>query len=127
MTSHNTKTIIESEAFRAINLLIAQQVERLRSLQMVIIDQAKCLGVTREQGIKPRISTHAYEEDAGRGTPLLFNMVDLGEIEFNITEARKTESMIASLVRFKLRLLNDCDFTHGDNSEQIAVFGPATS
>ncbi len=41
-----------------------------------------------------------------------------------IDEAVQEQKSISELVRYKLRLLNDYDFTHGKNEEQLKVFGP---
>lgn len=122
--TRDPEVIIKSEAFRALNLLIDQQADTLRSYQMLILDQMKCLGDPPRHGAEPMLCTRTHEENGRQGAPLLFNMTDLGQIETTIADARRTEAMVASLVRFKLRLLNDYDFTHGDASEQIAVFGP---
>lgn len=112
--------IVNNQAFKVINLLIDHHISEIRWR----------LGNLKKMIEKPewdeQIATRVSYEPGGRaGGQIAFgaqlsqlrHAVDLpAEIKFHIDQ-------IAELQRFKLRLLNDYDFTNGDLTTHRQVFG----
>lgn len=122
------KDIINSREFKLINILIDQKVERLKAIEI-------SLRAAMEQALK---STHNSEvpirtfEEAGHGHnryfQLRFNMPAIkNSVCVFLEEAEEQTDAIHSLMRVKLNLLNDYDFTRGDDSFQKQVFGATDS
>jgi len=117
------KEIVESEAFRAINLLLAQKVQSLLFWQETAkLRMDMLLNGKHQYGSEEQVTIRVHEE-GNQEVQLPFNMNYLKDIREIIESAEKDKAVIAELTQFKLRLLNDYDFTHGDSAEQIIVFG----
>lgn len=122
MAEHDPKKLVQSEVFRALNLLIDQKVERLKADMEYVLTDA--IPKTRKYKWQPSITTRvSYEEGEDREVPLPFEPMDVDQIISSCHAIKRLSEEIGSLQRFKLRLLNDYDFTHGENDEQIHVFG----
>ncbi|SRR6266446_3772302 len=110
--------IINSEAFRAINLLIDKKAEELESWIENFKDR-----VDRAFMKKGYVNTRVSSESKSRGRKELGAEIYAIKELFDIIEyIQKDEVVISELQRLKLRLLNDYDFTHGDDTEQRKVF-----
>lgn len=122
---HDPKVLVKSQVFTAINRLIDRNMNAL-------LDYQNALEINMERLLTPkyhadsRISVRvSYEERGREERPLPYPMHELKRLAEIIQSAQAAEAMISELQRHKLRLLNDYDFTHGDPTEQIAVFGPS--
>jgi hypothetical protein len=123
--AHDNKMILQSESFRALNVFIDNQAKHLVWLHEVLKHRMERILQPSKYGAEPTISTRSAQEDENNDEiPLLFESRDFDNIINHMKEIKETESLIGQLVLYKIRLLNDWDFTKGDNSEQIAVFGP---
>jgi hypothetical protein len=121
--------IITSQAFKAINMLIDGKVEEIvawaNHLKMRVDEAFE----KPKAGYGASISIRTYEENVALGNnghaefQLPFQpsrLKDVGDIAADIEQLQKE---VGDLQRFKLRLLNDWDFTHGNNQEQAKLFG----
>lgn len=121
-----TKKIVESEAFRAINLLVDQKIDELDRLLLFLKDRMLFLAENKDKYPLQVTKRVSYEGRDGR-TPethtLSMNVQELKRIAETIDDTLKLQSQIADLQAFKLRLLNDYDYTRDDDSEQKEVFG----
>lgn len=113
--------IINSQAFKAINLLIEQKANELRSYLKAGRDRIEYAHTGAQYKTELRMFT--YEEGHGKNQELDCWLHDAQAGAEMILHAATLEKEIGDLLRFKLRLLNDYDFTHGDDAEQKAVFG----
>jgi hypothetical protein len=118
---HDENTILASPVLKALNLLIDQKLASLKMWQASIKGRM-------ERFTSPEYTPHAVvrtrtHAEGGTEHRLLFSQQDLKDFRDIIAWATADEETIRELQQFKLRLLNDYDFTHGDNSEQLAVFG----
>lgn len=124
--AHDPDEIVKSQVFVAINLLIDQCRDSLLNWQYAI--RGRMIRLTTEpapHGAEPMLYTRVSREEGGRnGHLMLFSPHDLKELTGFMERARQEEHMIHELMRFKLRLLNDVDFSSGLPFDQIAVFGP---
>jgi hypothetical protein len=78
-------------------------------------------------GFEFRVNVRTSEE-SGKGNygqektfPIRHDFID--QMKWLLLEVEKQRSMISDLQTFKLNLLNDWDFTKGDNSLQKEIFG----
>jgi len=117
--------IVKSDVFKALNLVIDEEAQMVQSIIAALpgrIEQA-----FQESKYPSTLDTRvSYESEDGRtrsGLTLAARLNDLEGIGKLIDQAIEGEKKVRELMRFKLRLLNDYDFTHGDASDQIAVFG----
>ncbi len=142
MPEHDRKVIIDSQAFKAINLLIDQQAEGLRAVTFAFKMRVEGMFEPQPHGIpEPHIETrvsdevectdiveHVWPPSLQRShfrphVKLAVDLLQLKQIQWYLDEADRLERSIEELQRYKLRLLNEYDFTKGDTTEQIAVFG----
>ncbi len=115
--------IINSREFRLLNFLIDQKVDNLRQTLKVI--QSEIEYAFRE-GAEYPISTRTYEE-SGHSYEAKYEVLDvdirrLKGIKSYFDDLEAIEAQISELVRFKLKLQNDYDFTHGDDTIQKQIF-----
>lgn len=118
-----TQMVVESQAFRAINLLIDQKASELEGWIGSFkerVEQSYKAAPGVPDGISVRVS---QEPDGRRLHKLSANPTMLRHnLGGALDEIARLDREIGDLQRFKLRLLADYDFTHGDDSEQRAVF-----
>ena len=113
--------IVNSPVFKALNLLIDEAVEEIiwRSASLQRALEPSAYGMT----IDTRVSYEEGGRDAGRrALP-----VDVQSVSDGIQNAQAVAELrerVRNLNTFKLRLLNDYDFTHGRLDTHKAVFGP---
>lgn len=117
------KLIVGSDVFRALNLMIdryAVEVEAYEHRINLIISRAK------EDTSPPRFATRvSYESEDGRyreNKEHLFSRCCLEDLLFSANAVRDALSKINEIQSFKLRLLNDYDFSKDDTTEQRHVF-----
>lgn len=115
--------VINSREFRLLNFLIDQKVDNLRQTLKVI--QSEIEYAFRE-GAEYPISTRTYEE-SGHSYEAKYEVLDvdirrLKGIKSYFDDLEAIEAQISELVRFKLKLQNDYDFTHGDDTIQKQIF-----
>jgi hypothetical protein len=117
--------IVKSDVFKAINCMIdekAGEMEMFLSGFKARVDRA----FSSQPGVPRSVTVRCSYEDeksvrqeyALPGAPVLLRT----EID-TLQQIIRLEDEIGGLMQFKLRLLNDYDFTHGDKSIQKLVFG----
>ena len=121
MAEHDPKVLIKSQAFVVLNILIDTKIAEIR----MRVEEVK-FRINRESKYETEISVRTYEErgrehkeEVGIGC----NLQDFEIAAENIARIHSLRNEIGELQRFKFRLLDDYDFTKGDNSDQVAVFG----
>jgi hypothetical protein len=123
-TEIETSRIVESEAFRAINLLLDQKSEQLAQSIVGLrgrIDQC----YSKTPGVPTDFQLRVSAEPEKKVIKLAADPVMLiSDLRVALEGLSQVYQEITSLKRFKLRLLNDYDFTHGDDTEQRQVFLP---
>lgn len=123
----NTQEIIDSQAFRLLNHMIDQKVDYVTKMLPWIKDEMNRLYDPNYGSYKGYITFRTYEEGQASGEEtqidLPVSLHQLKNISDYIQEIIQLEKEIGDLQRQKLRLLNDYDFTRGDDSEQKAIFG----
>lgn len=113
--------IVSSDAFKAINLLIDQRADELTMYLHSFRERV-------EQAFKPQfkegIPVRVSYEPGGRVSKELpaDPSTLLSALDGGLEQIRRLKDQINELQRFKLRLLNDYDFTHGNDADQRAVF-----
>lgn len=113
--------IINGEAFRAINFLIDQKAQELAGWMRSIKSRVS----NPHQGY---VRVRTYQEVRNREKQefnLPMHPAELRDIGTAINEVARLDREINDLQLFKLRLLNDYDFTHGDDTIQREVLGSA--
>lgn len=113
--------IINSSAFKVLNHMIDEKADYILRCLPFIKDEVNRL-FDPEIKFKGYLRTRTYEEGATE-IDLPASLHDLKRISDLINELTSAEQQIGDLQRQKLRLLNDYDFTHGDDSEQKKIFG----
>lgn len=117
----NEEDIVKSPVFRALNLMIDSKVGDLQIWIRVFKERVDQAYAESEYGtIDARVS---YEDRNRKPVPLGASVVLLKQLADFIPDIVQLDKEIGELQRFKLRLLNDHDFTHGDPEDQKAVFG----
>lgn len=113
--------IINSSAFKVLNHMIDEKADYIVNYLPFIKDEVNRLfdGGTKYKG---SLRTRTYEEGSTE-VDLPASLHDLERIAEMIQNVIRSEKEIGDLQRQKLRLLNDYDFTHGDDSEQKKIFG----
>lgn len=125
--SDREKKIVQSEAFRALNLYGRRLHHQAKGMEQMLIDNMERLvknGSTypdridhiteMEREICPDIPPSVY-------TSRVYTK-DLEAIEYAIREYRSSLDAIQNLRSVKLRLLGDYDYTRGDDSDANEVF-----
>ncbi len=121
------KEIIDSQAFRLLNHMIDQKVDYVTKVIPWIKDEVNRLYDPDYGSYKSYIIFRTYEEgnvnQEETTVDLPVSLHELARISDYIQEIIKVDKEIGELQRQKLRLLNDYDFTHGDDTEQKKIFG----
>ena len=128
MSADRTAQIVSSDVFRYINLRIDEKAAELKAVLDDLPALVTLIAGPRERPYTPELRTRTSYEKGKEAVGFIrtpCSVSDLDRISFAIERCRQLEREIRELTRDKLRLLDDYDFTHGDNSEQIAVFGPS--
>lgn len=122
------KRIVESEAFRALDVFGKRAHLCAKGMEQMLLDLMERL--VKEGSTYPDdISYHTGMER--RACPDIpqdeytsrIHKKDLESIEFAIREYRASLETLQLLRTTKLRLLGDYDYTRGDDSEAVKVFG----
>lgn len=110
-------TVLESEAFRTINLQIDSHVED-------IIHNMNLLKryLSTDNTFSSIIQTRLHDEGHGKVVEVPFSSNELKIIVEIINDIVSKNSTINDLQRLKLRLINDPDFRGGEK-EQSIIFG----
>jgi hypothetical protein len=123
MTEITNSVILNSQAFNVINHMIDEKAEELKGMLFILkdrVDQA----FRPDQVYRPNVDTRIHEEDQCRGSVELPASVNsIKELTWYIEQVQLLETEIGNLQRQKLRLMNDWDFTHGNDAEQKKIFG----
>jgi hypothetical protein len=122
--------IVNSQAFKVINQLIDTKAAELKRLGGLL--KRRVAEVFSEDavhcGIRVRCSYEVTTAIPSQTeTDLGFDINDMRRLTEIPQEILRLKQEINELMSFKLRLLNDYDFTHGDPSEQIKMFGEAVT
>lgn len=113
--------IINSSAFKVLNHMIDTKANHIVSYLPWFKDEVNRL-FSEDAAYKGYITTRTYEEGATK-IDMPVRLHDLKSLVARLNQVIDYEEEIAELQRQKLRLLNDYDFTHGDDSEQKKIFG----
>jgi hypothetical protein len=113
--------IIDSSAFKVLNHMIDDKVASIQGKLSYIKNEVDFVFEGNYQ-YKSYVKTRVHEE-GGDSIDLPVDLDKLNRIAQIIQDVIRTEQEINELQRQKLRLLNDYDFTHGDDSEQKKIFG----
>jgi hypothetical protein len=118
----DNKEILESSAFKVLNHMIDEKAEQIVAYLPYIQEEVNRIYNDKSGNILTYLQTRTYEEgDDTVNIPVaLHQLKRIGEI---IDDLLKAEEEIRALQRQKLRLLNDYDFTKGDDTEQKKIFG----
>lgn len=112
--------IVNSEAFKALNLLIDQRAIELEGSLTWFRERVElALNGKHQEGVSVRVS---YEPGGRVNKTLPADPIMLKELGDLLAKIQHLANLIGDLQRFKLRLLNDYDFTSGNDAEQRAVF-----
>lgn len=122
--------ILGSESFRLLNKMIDETAEEIRELDAIV--QESCRRIAALDPADPHhvceLRTRTYEEKMGGApTPAILDIASALE---NLASMQRRRAAAIESVRqlqvSKLRLLNDYDFTKGDDSFRRAVLTPAS-
>lgn len=113
--------IIKSSAFKVLNHMIDEKANYVVTYLPFIKDEVNRL-FDPETKYKGYLRTRTHEEGATE-IDLPASLHDLKRVAEMIQDVIRSEKEIGDLQRQKLRLLNDYDFTHGDDTEQKKIFG----
>jgi hypothetical protein len=113
--------IIDSSAFKVLNHMIDTKVSFIES-SLPYIKRETDYAFEGDYKYKSYLTTRVHDE-GGDSVDLPVDLSKLKRIAEIIQDVIRTEEEINELQRQKLRLLNDYDFTHGDDSEQKKIFG----
>lgn len=118
--------IVKSQAFAVINLLIDQKVQTIA----YYIDDLKYRVTPPADGgwkypfsLTTRVSYERVDRDDNGEHVFNINHDSIERMKWVIQEIERERQMVEELTRFKLKLLNDYDFTKGDNELQQKIFG----
>jgi hypothetical protein len=113
--------IIASEAFRALNVLIDQAALEAVGWANMAVEAA-----SRPPEYPDYVSTRTHEE-GGNKVDLPITQATLKRIRSLADEALNAINRAGEIQAFKLKLLNDYDFTKGDDTVQRSVFATSRS
>lgn len=117
--------VIKSEAFRAINLLIDQKADELKGYMNSLQDKVERM--FRKHEYQPYVTTRIHAENPSRredrDVSLPAHVHEVKELQIYLDTILRLDKEISELFRFKCRLTGDWDFTKGDMSDMIHVFG----
>lgn len=117
--------VINSQAFRAINLLIDQKAAELKSYMLGL--QTRVSDMFTKPEYPAYVSVRTYEEHQHLKIPKEFptpiHAHQVKDLQFYLDTIQRLDKEINELFRFKCALLGDWDYTKGNLSEMKAVFG----
>lgn len=119
-----TEDVINSQAFKAINLLIDQKAAELKGYMDGFRVRVNELYDRPEYPAYVR--TRIYEESPctqGRETPLPIHPHQMKDLQFYLDTVQRLDREINELQQFKCRLTGDWDFCKGTLTDMKAVFG----
>jgi len=115
--------ILNSQAFKVLNLQIDREVEEV-IMWMRHLEGRVDRAFSGESAYPPSIDTRIHAEDRNRGAkPLPAAIHDLKELDYALQRILNGQERVRELQSLKLKLMNDHDFTKGDDSLQQLVFG----
>jgi hypothetical protein len=114
--------IINSQAFKLLNHMIDQKVGYVTKMLPWVKNEMERLYAPENGGYNGYVTSRTYQEGDIK-VDLPVNLHYLDKLADYIKEIVQTDRQINDLNRQKLRLLNDYDFTHGDDTEQKKIFG----
>ena len=117
----NEQEIINSSAFKVLNHMIDEKADYITRYLPYFKDEVNRL-FEPETKYKDYLRTRTHSEGATE-IDLPVSLYDLKSLVERLNDVFKQAEEIGDLQRQKLRLLNDYDFTHGDDSEQKKIFG----
>lgn len=117
----NEQEIINSSAFKVLNHMIDKKADYITRYLPFFKDEVNRL-FEPETKYKGYLSIRTHDEGATK-IDLPVSLHELKSLVERLNDVFKQAEEIGDLQRQKLRLLNDYDFTHGDDSEQKKIFG----
>lgn len=121
MSDEQSKSIVHSDVFRALNLLIDQKAAVL--VTELTFLKRQCDYIFHPQTEKTVLDLRVSYEPEQNTETLNADISEIERLPDIVESIYRLEREINELQRFKLKLLNDYDFTHGDDSIQRIVFG----
>lgn len=117
----STEQIVSSESFRALNVLVEQAASELQQSLLGLQDRiGRCFAPA--MAVDLPLSTSQEPEKKHVRLAADPTMV-ISDLKMFMDRISMSHQQVKSLKRFKLELLNDYDFTHGDDTIQRSVFG----
>lgn len=121
-----TEQILGSSAWRLLTRLIDQKARYLQDIINRFPEMVKTQYAPENHRYKATVDTKVWEEQddniAGDGElPIDISAGEFERFRYYLDEAQKLDKEISVLRRLKLELLNDWDFTKGDDSLQRYV------
>lgn len=118
--------MLASQVFRLLNVLIDGKARELVGTDVSI--RYRCNQILQTEstsGYRENLRV-SYERDKGDDAQVQLADIDspLKSLVYLSGERERLTREINELQQIKLRLLNDYDFTHGDNRLQLQVFRP---
>jgi len=113
--------IINSQAFKILNHMIDTEVENITNLLKSLKDDVEYLFNTTK--VNDSIQTRTHEEGRNKVTLPVSSLHDLEEtLSYILENIDFSQRTIQNLQVQKLVLLNDWDYTRGDNKIQNKIF-----
>lgn len=116
--------VIQSQAFKALNLLIDQKAAELKGYMDGF--RMRVNEMYDRPEYPAHVRTRIYEESpktSGRETPLPVHPHQFKDLQFYLDTVQRLDREINELQRFKCSLTGDWDFCKGNLSDMKAVFG----
>lgn len=116
--------VAKSPVFKAINLMIDQKAAELKGYMLGLQDRVE--RAFRKHEYPPTVRTRIHCENPrnnGDYMDMPAHVHEIKELQYYLDTIQRLEKEVNDLQRFKCRLTGDWDFTKGDLSDMIAVFG----
>lgn len=116
--------VVNSQAFKVINLQIDQKVAELRAYMLSFQDRVNCAFAPKKYGANIRTRIHCENpKEGGTYTDLPAAPHEFKDMEYSFNKIKSLSEEIGELQRLKCSLTGDWDFCKGNLSDMIAVFG----
>jgi hypothetical protein len=123
--AHPVKAVLDTPVFRLLNLMIDERLAGIQAHMAMLSEDLSIASSDRPGAYGGRIRTRTHDESRdGTEVRLQYDIQQLDRVADRIADIKRLQNEIGDLQCQKLRLQNDWDFTKGDPSEQLAVFGP---
>lgn len=118
-----TDDIINGQAFKAINYLIDQKALDLKLSMLSLQDRVDIAFKPKQYPGRVKIRIHEETEKGDEYFDLPARLDEIDDLQSIINRIRQLSTEINSLQQYKCRLTGDWDYTKGNNTDAVAVFG----